>query len=113
MSRYDQGRRLEWAARDALTAAGYLVLRSAGSKTPVDLAAFRPAPNVACPPDLVFVQCKTDGYLLPADRQRFARLADELGFEPLVADWYKEGRAARMVRFRKVYKDGLTETWRI
>ena len=39
MSRYTTGRRLEYRARDALRAQGYTVVRSAGSKGPIDLVA--------------------------------------------------------------------------
>ena len=106
MSRYDQGRRLEWAARDALTAAGYLVLRSAGSKTPVDLAAWRPGEHL-------FVQCKLDGYLTPAARAKFIRLSEDLGPLPIVARWRKEGRAARTVEFAYLYEDGDSAPWNL
>ena len=43
MSRYTTGRRLEYRARDALRAQGYTVVRSAGSKGPIDLVAIGPA----------------------------------------------------------------------
>ena len=39
MTRYTTGRRLEYRARDALRAQGYTVVRSAGSKGPIDLVA--------------------------------------------------------------------------
>jgi hypothetical protein len=39
MTNYTAGRRLEWAARNDLKKQGYLVIRSAGSKTPIDLVA--------------------------------------------------------------------------
>ena len=42
MTSYDAGRRLEWDVRKRLIADGYqLVLRSAGSKTKVDIVAFK------------------------------------------------------------------------
>ena len=40
MTHYASGRAVEWKARDELTRAGYTVIRSAGSKGPVDLVAF-------------------------------------------------------------------------
>ena len=39
MSAYAAGRRLEYRARDELIAQGYTVVRSAGSKGPIDLVA--------------------------------------------------------------------------
>ena len=39
MSAYVAGRRLEYRARDELIAQGYTVVRSAGSKGPIDLVA--------------------------------------------------------------------------
>lgn len=39
MNNYRKGRKLEYLARDALEARGYTVVRSAGSKGPIDLVA--------------------------------------------------------------------------
>ena len=39
MTNYAAGRRLEYLARDELRRQGYVVIRSAGSKTPIDLVA--------------------------------------------------------------------------
>lgn len=41
MSRYDQGRRIEWAIMDDLRASGYVVVRAAGSKGPADIVAIK------------------------------------------------------------------------
>ncbi len=43
MTHYAVGRRLEYRARDELIAQGYTVVRSAGSKGPIDLVAIGPA----------------------------------------------------------------------
>ncbi|MDP6461269.1 MAG: hypothetical protein QGH59_05765 [Gemmatimonadota bacterium] len=40
MTRYDKGRRLEYKTRDRLRDDGFTVVRSAGSKGPVDIVAF-------------------------------------------------------------------------
>ena len=40
MTAYQRGVRLEYLARDVLRQQGYVVVRSAGSHSPVDLAAF-------------------------------------------------------------------------
>ena len=39
MTHYEKGRATEYWARDKLRQSGYLVVRSAGSKTPIDLVA--------------------------------------------------------------------------
>ena len=41
MTNYSNGRRLEYLARDDLRRQGYTVIRSAGSKGPIDLCAIR------------------------------------------------------------------------
>jgi Holliday junction resolvase len=48
---YERGRALEYDARARLTADGYFVIRSAGSKGVVDLCAIKL-------PDILFIQCK-------------------------------------------------------
>ena len=60
--RYEAGRRFEWKVRDRLRAAGFTVLRTAGSKGPVDLIAVRERTMVLgveeTPGEIRFVQCK-------------------------------------------------------
>lgn len=86
MSHYRAGRDFEHAVRTALIADGYDVIRSAGSKTKVDLAAFKPG-------QAVFVQCKRDGKISPAERTELLRVASHIGAVPVVA-WKQTGRAA-------------------
>lgn len=64
MSAYHKGARLERLARADLEAAGYLVIRSAGSKGPVDLAALNTR-------HLRLIQVKAHGAPRPLD---FAKL---------------------------------------
>jgi len=79
MSQYERGRAFEYRVRDALGADGYEVLRSAGSKTKVDLAAFKPG-------QLLLVQCKrTSGTIPPAERTDLLRIAGYVGALPIVA----------------------------
>jgi|SRR6516162_1421433 hypothetical protein len=94
MSKYSDGRRLEYAARDDLVADGYFVIRAASSKGKVDLAAFKQG-------EILFVQCKTDGDIGPAERAELRRLAALVGAVPLSAAWHKDGRAARTVAFTR------------
>jgi Holliday junction resolvase len=83
---YRAGRDFEHAVRTALISDGYDVLRSAGSKTKVDLAAFKPG-------QALFVQCKRDGRIGPAERTELLRLSSHIGAVPVVA-WKVIGRAA-------------------
>ena len=52
MSQYARGTRFEHDVRDHLKGQGYTVLRSAGSKTKVDLVAWKFG-------EVLFIQCKT------------------------------------------------------
>ena len=86
MSHYRDGREFEYRVRAALIADGYDVIRSAGSKTKVDLVAFKPG-------QAVFVQCKRDGKISPAERTELLRIASHIAAVPVVA-WKVAGRAA-------------------
>lgn len=99
MSQYRGGADLERAAKKALEDNGYYVIRSAGSKGAVDLAALKIG-------ETLLVQCKTDGYVTPADRVRLRNLASSLRVTCLVARWHKEGRAARTVAFAELTSMG-------
>ncbi len=91
MSNYSNGAELERAAKKSLEADGYYVIRSAGSKGLADLIALKPG-------ELLLVQCKRR-YIGPAERMAFRMLAIRLGALPLLGEWVKEGRAARVVGF--------------
>jgi len=80
---YNAGRAFEHAVRADLTANGYDVIRSAGSKTKVDLAAFKRG-------HALFVQCKRDGRISPAERVELLRVASHINAVPLVA-WKTRG----------------------
>jgi Holliday junction resolvase len=67
MSHYRAGRDFEHAVRAALVSDGYDVIRSAGSKTKVDLAAFKAG-------QALFVRCKRDGRISPAERVELLRM---------------------------------------
>jgi Holliday junction resolvase len=99
MSHYNAGRTFEWKVRDALREDGYEVLRSAGSKTKIDLVAMKPG-------QIVFVQCKVNGLCAPAERSRLRDLAGMVGALPIVAYNHKEGRSAAVVRYRLLTGDG-------
>lgn len=61
MTNYSQGRAFEYAVRDVLTDQGFYVMRSAGSKTKVDLVAIKGG-------QIALVQCKRHGVISPAER---------------------------------------------
>jgi Holliday junction resolvase len=89
---YRDGRKLEYAAAADLRSNGYTVLRTAGSHGIVDLIAVKPG-------ELLFIQCKLDGYLTPRERAGLVELARWARAVPLSAAWRKEGRAARTVAY--------------
>lgn len=82
---YAKGRRFEYAVRDALVEDGYEILRSAGSKTKIDLVAIKQG-------ELLFVQCKEDGRCGPEERSKLIGLSRMVGALPIVAYKEREGR---------------------
>jgi hypothetical protein len=72
MTNYRGGADFEREVRAALIADGYkLVIRSAGSKTKVDLVAFKVD-------QVLFIQCKRHGVCPPAERAALLRVASML-----------------------------------
>lgn len=68
MNRYRGGADFEREVRAALVKDGYDVVRSAGSKTKVDLVAFKAG-------HVLLVQCKRNGVCPPAERIELLRIA--------------------------------------
>jgi hypothetical protein len=68
MTNYAAGRRLEWAARNDLRKQGYTVIRSAGSKTPIDLIALNDR-------EMIVIQVKKDAGDVAAAVASLAALA--------------------------------------
>lgn len=92
MTNYEAGRRFEWMVRDHLGENGYDLIRSAGSKSKVDLIALKPG-------EILFVQCKRrDGYVLPSERAELLRLARLALAVPLVA--YRPAR--KPIHYRRL-----------
>lgn len=85
MAQYHRGRAFEHAVRAALVADGYDVIRSAGSKTKIDLVAFKAG-------QVLLVQCKLDGHCSPAERSDLLRVSALLPnySVPLIA-WKQRG----------------------
>lgn len=79
MTNYEAGARFERETRAHLAAEGYWVMKSAGSKTKVDLIAIKEG-------ELLVVQCKRNGVCSPAERAELLRIAHMIpGAIPLVA----------------------------
>jgi hypothetical protein len=95
VTNYRNGANLERAAKRYLEDNGYYVTKSGGSKGVVDLVALKPG-------EVLLVQCKTDGYLAPAERTALRQLALRLNATALAGRWAKEGRAARTVGFAEL-----------
>jgi Holliday junction resolvase len=76
--RYSLGRAFEYRVRDSLKARGYFVLRSAGSKSVVDLVALHSGRTL-------LVQCKRDGELRVLEWNRLFDLARSCGAVPVLA----------------------------
>lgn len=78
MSNYAAGTRVEHHNRDHLTADGYVVLRTAGSKGFVDLIAIKPG-------QLLLVQSKGNGRITAADWNQLLERAAWVGAVPILA----------------------------
>lgn len=74
-----KGRRFEYRVRGHFQCAGFFVLRSAGSRTPIDLIAFKRGM-------ILFIQCKTVGIMTKAKRQELYTLAEANGALALIAN---------------------------
>jgi Holliday junction resolvase len=84
-SNYARGRDLEHRVRAHLRDEGYEVLRTAGSKSKVDLVAIKPG-------QILLVQCKRSGALPPAEWNALWDLAQMIGAIPVLAEQLTRGR---------------------
>lgn len=87
VTRYEQGRALEHRVRDLLVDLGFLVIRSAGSKSVADLVAL---PRLGRTPEWVpggpwLVQCKRGGVLGPAEWNQLLSEALSVSAAPVMA----------------------------
>jgi len=97
------GRELERAAQVALEGAGWFVLRTGpGQAGVVDLVALRHPMTLRHGAPVWFVQCKTNGYLEPAERSALRALAQHNAAWPKVATWEKPAKGPRRVTFRNL-----------
>ena len=81
MSGYRRGRDLEYRARDRLIDRGYTVVRSAGSKGPVDLVAISQE-------QILLIQVKAAGQCWPADIEKLRAIpTPDLGVDKEIWEW--------------------------
>jgi Holliday junction resolvase len=93
-SNYEKGRALEHRVRAHLREEGYEVLRTAGSKSKVDLVAIKTG-------QILFVQCKRSGALPPAEWNALWDLAAMVGAVPVLAEQLPRGRRYWQLTGRK------------
>ncbi|MFI1165578.1 restriction endonuclease [Streptomyces sp. NPDC020801] len=93
-SNYHRGRDLEHRVRTHLREEGYEVLRTAGSKSKVDLVAIKPG-------QILLVQCKRSGALPPAEWNALWDLAQMVGAVPVLAEQLTRGRKYWRLTARK------------
>lgn len=98
---YATGTRFEHKTRDDLIANGYDVMRAAGSKgsTKVDLIAVKPG-------QLLFIQCKSNGKISPAEWDRVVEVSAWVGAVPVVAENGPRGRGVVYTRLLGVKRRG-------
>lgn len=78
-----RGSHFERRVRAHLEHDGYVVFRSAGSRSPADLIALAPG-------QVLLLQCKASGWIPPAERRELRALAARAGASPMLA--YRDGR---------------------
>jgi len=87
-TQYQRGRRFEWKVKQDLEGRGYYVIRSAGSKSKVDLVGIKHE-VVLC------VQCKLTGAIAKRELREFTNACHtNPHIVPVVAQGTKEGRRA-------------------
>jgi len=83
-----KGDRFEYKVRDHLRDYGWFVMRSPASKSPIDLLCVRSGHDG---PEVMFVQCKTNGRLDPGEWDILVDLAWEHSADPVLAQRPKRG----------------------
>lgn len=102
---YERGRAFEYRVRDALNLRGAVaVVRSAGSKTKIDLVALFPildTPLYEGDMEVWIVQCKRDGKLPAAERDELLRIAELTGVVPYHAHTKANGKGVEFTRIEE------------
>ena len=83
---YRRGADFERKVRSMLESKGYLVIRSAGSKTPVDLVALKKGETP------VLIQCKISGRITDIEVRELKIEAEKAGAKPALAYKAENGK---------------------
>ena len=84
-SQYSRARQFEYKVRDDMTEHGFIAVRSPASKTPADVYCIGYETKV-------FIQCKTNGVLGPAEWNKFYAYCMSVNAVPVLAQRGKNGR---------------------
>lgn len=98
MSKYSVGANFERTAKRILEKEGWFVCRSAGSKSCVDLIAFKLG-------EVKLIQCKKNGVISPSERKQILELAKENRFQA-----YLVKREGKEIIFVEIRKEVMNET---
>lgn len=105
VTNYERGRAFEYRVRDKLYEMGAtIVIRSAGSKTKVDLIALFPIiDGLSYEGDIqaMLVQCKRHGVLPAAEREELMRISVATGVRAYHARTGPNGRGVEIVELTK------------
>ncbi len=82
---YERGRNFEYRVKKQYEKEGHFVLRSAGSKTPVDLLVVSPLGEP------IFVQCKNSARISKKEKAKFAKHCDKYNCKGFVEGKTKKG----------------------
>ena len=91
VKRYVKGANFERQVKKDLEAAGYFVVRSAGSKGKIDLVAMRTN-------DVRLIQCKTNGVISKTDRRHLREMSRELGIKTYIYEKAGSSFRAKLIR---------------
>jgi len=102
---YERGRAFEYRVRDALKLNGAVaVVRSAGSKTKIDLVALFPildSPSYEGDMEVWIVQCKRDGNLPADEREELLRIQQLTGVMAYHAHTKPGGKGVEFTRIEE------------
>ena len=96
MSKYSVGADFERTVKKMLEREGWFVCRSAGSKSCIDLVAFKLG-------EVKLIQCKKNGVISPNERKQILELAEENRFCAYLVK--REGKEIIFQEIRKEIKD--------
>lgn len=93
MTNYEKGRKNEYRTMELLEASGYLCVRAAGSHSPFDVVGIGST-------DIVLVQCKSNEWPSPAERETLAHIRVPTNARKLVHRWDDRARTPRLMEIQ-------------